>query len=152
MDDLLIVRPALRADCEDIYRVHVDAVRGLPAGTQGKDGIEKWLLTREPTVYAEEMQKELMVIAEEDGELLGWGAFCSEKEEITNVFVDPVHHRRGVGTAIVTVLEDAARHTDLDSVQLQATGTAIDFYLAIGYQSDPPVKPGAEWALMKKAL
>ncbi|MFW2404406.1 MAG: GNAT family N-acetyltransferase [Gammaproteobacteria bacterium] len=152
MDDLLIVRPATHADCEDIYRVHVDAVRGLPAGTQGKDGIEKWLKTREPAVYADEMQKELLVVAEEDGELLGWGAFCSNKKEITNVFVDPVHHRRGVGTAIVTVLEDAARQGGLDSVQLQATGTAIEFYLAIGFQSDPPVQPGAEWALMKKAL
>ena len=152
MDDLLIVRPAIRADCEAIYRVQVDAVRGLPPGTQGKDGIEKWLATREPAVYAEEMQKELMVVAEEDGELLGWGALCSEKEEITNVFVDPEHHRRGVGTAIVSVLEDAARHGGLDAVQLQATGTAIEFYLAIGYQSDPPVGPGAEWALMKKAL
>ena len=53
---------------------------------------------------------------------------------------------------VITALEDLARTTGLDTVQLQATGTAIDFYLLKGYQSDPPVKPGADWALMKKAL
>lgn len=152
MDDLLIVRPATDADCPEIYRVHVAAIHGLPPGAQGKEGVEKWLATREPAVYAEQMETELVVLAEEDGEVLGWGAFNADKQEITNVFVDPPHHRRGIGTAIVTVLEGAARHVGLDVVQLQATGTAIDFYLATGYQSDPPVERGAEWALMKKAL
>ena len=152
MDDVLIVRLATDADCEDIYRVHVAAVRGLPSGTQGKEGIESWLATREPAVYAKEMRDELLVVAEESGDLIGWGAFNAEKTEITNVFVHPEHHRRGVGSAIISVLEDAARASGLDSVQLQATGTAIEFYLATGYQSDPPVAPGAEWALMKKAL
>ena len=152
MDDLLIVRLATDADCDDIYRVHVAAVRGLPAGTQGKAGIESFLATREPAVYAQEMRDELLVVAEEDGEVIGWGAFNAEKTEITNVFVHPDHHRRGVGSAIISVLEDAARTAGLEWVQLQATGTAIDFYLATGYQSDPPVGPGAEWALMKKAL
>lgn len=152
MDDLLIVRPAIEADCPEIYRIHMAAARGLPPGTQDKEGIEKWLATREPAVYSEEMQHELMVVAEEDDEVIGWGAFNADKREITNVFVDPPHHRRGIGSAILSVLEDAARHAGLDAVQLQATGTAIDFYLAVGYQGDPPVEPGAEWALMKKAL
>ena len=49
-------------------------------------------------------------------------------------------------------LESIARAGGFDEVQLQATGTAIEFYLKQGYQSDPPVQPGAEWALMKKAL
>lgn len=149
---MLIVRPATDADCEDIYRVHVDAVRALPTGTQGKSGIENWLATREPAVYVAEMQNELLIVAEEQGEVIGWAALNSDKEEITNVFVDPVHHRRGIGSAMITVLEDAARHFGLTSVQLQATGTAIDFYLANGFQSDPPVESDAEWALMKKAL
>lgn len=152
MAESLIVRPATDADCHQIHRVHVAAVRGLPPGTQGKAGIEAWLAKREPAVYARDMQKEFVVVAEEDGEIIGWGAFSADKEAITNVFVDPPQHRRGVGTAIITVLEDVARHVGLDSVKLQAAGTAIEFYLATGYQSDPPVEPGAEWALMRKAL
>lgn len=149
---MVSLRHATEADCPEIHRVQVAAVRGLPGGTQGKEANEKWLATREPSVYAATMADELFVVAEADGRLLGWGALNVDKREITNVFVDPPHHRHGVGTAIIRTLEDRAREAGLDSVQLRATGTAIDFYLATGYQSDPPVQPGAEWALMKKSL
>jgi len=146
------LRHAIEADCPEIYRIQVAAVRGLPGGTQGKEGIEQWLATREPAVYAKAMEHDLFVVAEAAGVLLGWGALNVDKQEITNVFVDPPQHRRGVGTAIIRMLEDRAREAGLDTVQLQATGTAIDFYLATGYRADPPVQSGAEWALMKKAL
>jgi len=152
MLERVTVRSATEADCPHIYRVHVAAVRSLPSGTQGKPGVEKWLATREPAAYAQDMQQDVMLVAECGGDVLGWGAFSAEKEEITNVFVHPSRHRRGVGTAIITALEAAARAAGRTSVQLQATGTAIDFYLAVGYQSDPPVEPGADWALMKKSL
>ena len=149
---MFAVRSATQADCDEIYRVHVAAVRGLPADAPGKDGIERWLTTREPAVYAKDMETQTVVVAEEDGEIRGWGALSASKEEITNVFVHPRHHRSGIGTAIIRALEDAARAAGLENVQLQATGTAIDFYLATGYASDRPVRHGANWALMKKAL
>lgn len=152
MDELLIVRPATAADCKEIHRIQVAAVRDLPPGTQDQQGVERWLDAREPSVYAEQMLSELLVVAEEYGELVGWAALDAAKHQITNVFVDPPHHRRGIGTALLSVLEDAARQAGLASVQLQATGSAIDFYLASGYQPDPPVSPGAQWALMKKPL
>ena len=149
---MVSLRHATAGDCREIYRVQVAAVRGLPSGTQGKEGIERWLATREPEVYEKTMEDELFVVAEADGVLLGWGALNVDKQVITNVFVDPPQQRRGVGRAIIRMLEDRAREAGLDTVQLQATGTAIDFYLATGYRADPPVQPGAEWALMKKAL
>jgi GNAT superfamily N-acetyltransferase len=146
------VRPANEDDCAEIYRIQVAAVRGLPPDAEGKAGIEKWLATREPSVYAQAMRDEHMVVVEDGGALVGWGGFCAAKREITNVFVAPPHQRRGVGTAIIGALERAARAAGLDTVQLQATGTAIDFYRNVGYEPDPPVGAGASWALMKKAL
>jgi GNAT superfamily N-acetyltransferase len=74
------------------------------------------------------------------------------KREITNVFVDPAFHRRRIGTKIIARLEGLAADAGIDVVQLQATGTAIDFYSVNGYQPDPPVAPGADWAVMKKRL
>ncbi len=146
------VRAAREADCEAIYRVHVAAIRALPGGTQGKAGIEKWLAGRRPSGYARTMDDESFVVADAGDDIIGWGALSVPKQEITNVFVAPAHHRRRVGTAIIARLENLARAAGIDVVQLQATGTAIEFYLANGYQSDPPVGPGAEWALMKKRL
>lgn len=145
------VRPATEADCDEIYRIQVDAVHSLPGGSQGKTGIEEWLAGQNPSVYAQSMTEELFVVAEDDG-IVGWGSLSVRKREIKNVFVDPVFHRRRVGTAILAGLEKLAGEAGIDVVQLQATGTAIDFYRANGYHADPPVPPGADWALMKKRL
>ncbi len=145
------VRVATEADCEDIYRIQVAAIRSLPGGSQGKDGIEKWLAGQQPSVYARSMAEELFIVAEDDG-VIGWGALSVAKREITNVFVDPAFHRRRIGTKIIARLEALAADAGIDAVQLQATGTAIDFYSANGYQPDPPVAPGADWAVMKKRL
>jgi putative acetyltransferase len=146
------IRQAKTADCEAIYRVHVDAINGLPRGSQGSEGISEWLKTRKPSVYADEMQYETFVVVEEHGDVVGWGALNLPKAEISNVFVDPVHHRRGIGTMILAELEAVAQASGLTGVQLQATGTAIDFYLANGYRSDKPIESNAEWALMKKVV
>jgi putative acetyltransferase len=146
------IREAKTADCDAIYKVHVKAINGLPRGAPGSAGVQEWLTTRKPSVYEQEMQGETVVVVEDDGEIVGWGALSIPRAEITNVFVDPVHHRRGVGTAILTELEAVAQASGLTAVQLKATGTAIDFYLATGYRSDKPITADADWALMKKSV
>ena len=112
---------------------------------------KKWLSEQEPSVYAAQMKDDVFVVAEESG-VVGWGSLNVAKQEIKNIFVDPVHHRRAIGTAIIEALERRAAEAGLAAVHLQATGTAIEFYLKKGYQSDPPVQPGAQWALMEKSL
>jgi GNAT superfamily N-acetyltransferase len=152
MVDPVHVRPATEADCAMIHSIHAAATRGLPKGAAGSAGVEEFLKSRSPASYADDMQRESFVVAERAGDVVGWGAFHAGKQEITNVFVTPAQQRTGVGTAVITALEDLAHAAGVDTVQLQATGTAIDFYLLKGYQSDPPVQPGADWALMKKAF
>ena len=112
----------------------------------------EWLKTRKPSAYEQEMQSETFVVAEDDGEIVGWGALSIPTAEITNVFVDPAHHRRGIGTALLAELEAVAQASGLTAVELKATGTAIDFYLATGYRSDKPIKGDADWALMRKSV
>ncbi len=146
------VRAATRSDCEEIYRIQVAAMRSLPSDAQGKAGIEEWLVGQQPSVYANSMVEELFAVAEEGGVIVGWGALSVPKREITNIFVDPAFHRQHIGTKILAYLESLALTAEIKIVQLQATGTAIDFYLANDFQSDPPVEAGADWALMKKCL
>ena len=146
------IRTATEADCEAIYNIQMAAVRALPSGAQGKGGVERWLAGQEPSVYAGSMETEAFIVAELNGVIVAWGALSVPKQEITNIFVDPEFHRRRIGTAIIVRLESLAGIAEIDVVSLQATGTAINFYRANGYQSDPPVKPGASWALMKKQL
>jgi N-acetylglutamate synthase-like GNAT family acetyltransferase len=146
------VRPATVDDCVDIHRVQDAAIRGIHAGKAIDQGVADYLGKRSPASYEKEMVHERFVVVVEEGEILGYGALHIAKMEITSVFVGPAHQRRGVGRVVLAALEKLARDGGIETVQLQATGTAIIFYLATGYQSDPPVEPGAEWAQMKKSL
>jgi N-acetylglutamate synthase-like GNAT family acetyltransferase len=146
------IRAATLDDCADLHRVQDSAIRGIHANKSMDKGVVDYLAKREPASYAQEMEAERFVVVEKGGQVVGYGALHVPKTEITSVFVDPAHHRKGVGRAILSALEKLAQEEGLETVQLRATGTAIIFYLATGYQSDPPVKPGAEWALMKKKL
>jgi GNAT superfamily N-acetyltransferase len=139
-------------DCVDIHRVQDRAIRGIQTGKpMGKD-VAAYLEKREPDSCAKEMENECFVIVEDGEQVIGYGALHVPKNEITSVFVDPDHQRRGTGRIILTELEKLARRYGIEVVQLQATGTAILFYRAAGYQPDPPVGSDAEWAQMKKKL
>jgi N-acetylglutamate synthase-like GNAT family acetyltransferase len=146
------IRTATFDDCADIHRVQDGAIRGIHANKPMDKGVADYLEKRGPSSYAKEMEHERFVVVEEGGKIVGYGALNLAKTEIKSVFVDPVYQRTGVGRAILSALEELAQREGLETVQLQATGTAIVFYLATGYQSDPPVEPGVEWALMKKKL
>ena len=151
-EETMKVRAATSADCADIYRVHISAMRKLQATNPSGKGVEDYIDSRKPSVYAEEMETQQFVVVERDAQIVGFGALDVPKTEITMVFVEPTYHRNGVGRSILCELEKLAREAHLTDVQLQATGTAIEFYIASGYQSDPPVKAGAKWALMKKTV
>lgn len=146
------VRAATEADCDEIYRIHVAAIRAQPSGAQGKAGIERWLAGQKPSLYALSMAEESFAVAELDDGIVAWGALSVPKQEITNVYVDPAFHRRHIGSAIIARLESLAVDVEIQDIRLQATGTAIDFYIANGYRADPPVGPDANWALMTKRL
>ena len=150
------IRLATDDDCTAIHDVHVRAVKGLqkidPRADEQRRGVDEWLSKREPRHVVEEMHNERFVVVEDEAGIVGFGALHIPKREITSVFVNPAHQRKGIGRAILSELEEIARAEGLTVVKLRATGTAIDFYLLTGYQSDPPVEPGAQWALMKKEM
>jgi N-acetylglutamate synthase-like GNAT family acetyltransferase len=151
------IRPAREDDIEAIHAVHVRAMQHLretsPQGTeQGQKGVDAYIAGRQPSDIAEEMHEQRFLVVENGTGILGFGALRVPKNEITMVFVSPQHQQTGIGRALLAELESIARRENLEVLQLQATGTAIEFYLKTGYQSDPPVEPGADWALMKKQV
>jgi GNAT superfamily N-acetyltransferase len=54
-------------------------------------------------------------------------------------FVDPAQARRGVGSAILTACEEAARAAGFTAATLMATRPGVPFYAAHGYRAGDPV-------------
>lgn len=58
---------------------------------------------------------------------------------IRAMFIDPGFARRGVGSAIMTAAEDAARAAGFDRLALMATLSGVDFYRAHGFVAEPGI-------------
>lgn len=72
-----------------------------------------------------------IVVAETQGEVVGTGSLINDV--ILRVFVDPTHHRQGLGRMVVNELERRAAANGVKVVHLRALANAMKFYESLGY-------------------
>jgi len=70
------------------------------------------------------------MVAELDGELVGVAA--TRENRLQRMFVDPCHHRKGVGTALFCRAERVVAKGGHSTLRLTTTGSALAFYAAMG--------------------
>ncbi|MCW8966171.1 MAG: GNAT family N-acetyltransferase [Candidatus Pacearchaeota archaeon] len=58
----------------------------------------------------------------------------NKKNEICTIYVDPEHHKKGIGTQIIKYLEKLAKKKNIKKVHLHARTSAIGFYEKLGYK------------------
>ena len=76
------------------------------------------------------------LVAEENGELLGWGAREDGNAQISDLWVGPAHQGRGVGGALLEALERqivAAGYAIAELETLASNVRAIQFYEQHGF-------------------
>ncbi len=76
-----------------------------------------------------------MILAEDDGLMVGFAALDTAKANIDAVYVAPERWRQGIGRQLLIRLEEIARAAQLSHITLQAAGPAILFYQRQGYTS-----------------
>ena len=96
------IRPYRDDDWAAIARIHDAARLDELRDSAGVDAF----LTLEQTAEGEGLFDGLLWVAETDGEVTGFVAL--EDDEITWLYVDPAHYRRGIGRAL---LRHAVAHT-----------------------------------------
>lgn len=91
-------------------------------------------LVRERNV-PEELDREFgpshALVFEDDGLLVGVGALSGD--EIRRLYVHPDAQGAGVGSALLTALEQAARAAGRTSLRLDASPSSVGFYVRHGY-------------------
>jgi putative acetyltransferase len=120
------------SDAEAHAEVHERSVRGLASEDYPEEVIEAWG-NREPEDSPLEEEKTRFV-AEEDGEIIGFGDYNSETNELSGLYVKPEHSGEGVGQKLLEKLEEDARENGLDRLWCKSTVTARGFYLKHGYE------------------
>lgn len=80
---------------------------------------------------SKKMQSSYLVVALTDNKVVGTGSL--DDNEITTVFVDPDHQKRGIGRTIMRELERYAKSQGLREVVLNSSITASGFYKKLDY-------------------
>ena len=74
------------------------------------------------------------IIAELDGEIVGWGSIYLNENVLAATFVDPDYTGQGIGRTIVEELETIARQEDVEKLIVPASINAVGFYETLGYK------------------
>jgi len=86
------------------------------------------------------IRAEMVLVAEEDGEIAG--VLRGRKERLQSLFVKGSHHRRGIGRELVSHFERACRQQGALEIKVAATLFAVPFYQKLGYKRTTGVRSG----------
>jgi putative acetyltransferase len=79
------------------------------------------------------LEGEFRLVAEIDGLLVGIGCMVAEKSELRACYVTPLASRKGVGSALLRAIEQAAREQGVMYLKVDSSLTAEPFYSRHGY-------------------
>jgi ribosomal protein S18 acetylase RimI-like enzyme len=134
----VVLRDAVAADAQGIWRVHSRAIRASAASHYTEDELDAWVERVQPATYLGLLGSRRLVVAErtDGGEprIVGFAELLPEEAVIEAIYVDPDWERRGIGTALARVLEDDVVARGFPWLVSDASLNAVPFYQALGFR------------------
>ncbi|MFB6213145.1 MAG: GNAT family N-acetyltransferase [Candidatus Nanohaloarchaea archaeon] len=126
------IREYTEDDREEKEEMHEKTVREVNSRDYSDEKIEAWL-TYDPD-NAEDDDRPRWV-AEENGEIIGFGDYDPESGEITGLYVHPEHQGEGIATELLKKIVSDARERGLKELWCHSTVTAKGFYEKKGFEN-----------------
>jgi putative acetyltransferase len=151
------LRPFLPADTPMLAAIFVASVQELTGDDYGEAQQEAWAaVADDEESFGKKLASELTLIATLQGSPVGF-ASLKDNTEIDMLYVHPSVAGQGVATLPCDALEKLAGGRGADSLVVDASDTAVDFFRKRGYaaQQRNSVTIDGEWlanTTMKKAL
>jgi putative acetyltransferase len=135
-------RPAVRDEWRAILAIHRRAVHETAAADYPAEVLAAWgppiVESQVDKFDAKLLRGQIVIVAEVDGVLAGFGELAPERNLLVAVYVNPDYSRQGVGTELLHELERLARRKELTFLQMGASLTAVPFYTSHGFQTLGP--------------
>lgn len=81
-----------------------------------------------------ESDRYLVLVAELDGEVVGYGVVNVEGGTLPALYVDPDHRDAGIGSTLLGHIETSAAFSGVATLELLASQNAVGFYESLGYE------------------
>ncbi|WP_336021793.1 GNAT family N-acetyltransferase [Halobellus salinisoli] len=128
----LSYRPAAASDIPRLVEIHRRAVREIGSGYYTNRQIKAWTAEAREDAYPI-ADSEVVLVAERDGTVVGFGQLTVERPEIAKLFVDPDYAGDGVGASLLAELERVAVERGVSELFLDSSLNAANFYHRNGY-------------------
>ncbi len=148
------IRRAKQADIEAICSLRRASILAIPPGYYSSDELQTWAKLTPARPLANRVEAACILVADSAGDLLACAGLHLEQREIVGLFIAPNYQGRGLGRKMLTAVEKLAVQFGLLHLRASATQSAIDFYLACGYQAhkDSADKPNPHTGLMEFSM
>jgi GNAT superfamily N-acetyltransferase len=162
---MVAIRPYRASDAKDIGRLIADTYCEFNLSFASPEERDRLLGPFKHARSAEQSHQEaiarviradMMLVAEEDGEIVG--VLRGRKQRLQSLFVRGDHHRLGIGRGLVEHFEQACKEQGATEIRVAATLYAVPFYQEMGYKKTTGVRSGwsfdgrLPWQPMKKVL
>lgn len=141
-DHQFIIRRATESDAENIYNIHVAAIRSKCSTHYSAKDVHIWVARQDKARYLPFIQaNEILVTEGGEGKILGFGHLTRDAKEtdgktmqIRGLFVDPDCGVKGVGSTLLKELEKKAKELgEVDTMVVHSSLNAVEFYKKYGF-------------------
>lgn len=130
------IRYANNADSQEIYNLHIDSIKYYCSDFYPKASINAWLELKSPEEYQSVLPNRILIVAEENNEITGFCLLNIYKKSIDSLYIKPKMAGEGIGTLLLTSIEEMAEHHNIEMLTLSSTMNSIGFYHRMGYVGD----------------
>ncbi len=121
------------SDTEKISQTHKASIQTLCKNHYSSENIKKWTFILNPQIYENAIKEKILIVAEENNVICGFGILDLETAEICAVYIHPDHTGKGIAKNILLKLESLALENGTDHLNTCSTINALEFYKYHGY-------------------
>jgi putative acetyltransferase len=141
-------RPAAPEDATQLFKLRRKSIIGLAPKGMSVSQAETWAENLTLAGMERKIREMEIWVAELNGQAVGWGAIHGDRLE--GLYTDPDFAGQGIGTELLTKIEDLMRRRDIRTIRAEASLNAEGFYLRRGYEPAGHGLSGASRPLAKR--
>lgn len=132
-----LLRPATEQDCDNIYSVHLHSVQYTCITSYDKHVLKAWegLLNTESYLSTLSDPEKALWVIEYKNRIQGFFQIDCQEAQLDALYVHPLFHNLGLGTALLRQAEQLAHQSGLSYLKLYASLNSIPFYRLNRYES-----------------
>ncbi len=129
----MIIRKAGIDDALLMKELHDRAIMELCRNDYTIDQLKSWVNKSPIEKYLWRLATQRIFIAERDERMLGFVRWYPETNELCSICVEPEFARQGIATKLMEYAYNDAKAHSVEMLWLDASLTAVPFYLALGW-------------------